>query len=129
MIFFCSLAPQQQFTAAPAATQSQQALQQDPNDPTKWHVVQVATAMPSASAAPVAQAGQATAQIVTANGTVMATIPANAGLTSTTDSSTIENQVGNGTNANANGQSQTKTRLRRVACTCPNCKDGDRGRK
>ena len=31
--------------------------------------------------------------------------------------------------ASNGGQSQTKTRLRRVACTCPNCKDGDRGRK
>ena len=27
-----------------AAMQTQQALQQDPNDPNKWHVVQVATA-------------------------------------------------------------------------------------
>ena len=27
----------------------------------------------------------------------------------------------------ANGQ-PVKTRLRRVACTCPNCKDGDRSR-
>ena len=30
--------------AAAAAVQTQQALQQDPNDPNKWHVVQVATA-------------------------------------------------------------------------------------
>ena len=29
----------------------------------------------------------------------------------------------------SNGQAQIKTRLRRVACTCPNCKDGDRGQK
>jgi uncharacterized Zn-finger protein len=29
----------------------------------------------------------------------------------------------------SNGQAQIKTRLRRVACTCPNCKNGDRGQK
>ena len=45
----------------PAAVQTQQALQQDPNDPNKWHVVQVATAGPAAQPAPVA-----TAQLVTA---------------------------------------------------------------
>ena len=43
-----------------AAVQTQQALQQDPNDPNKWHVVQVATAA-AAQPAPVA-----TAQLVTA---------------------------------------------------------------
>ena len=41
-----------QFAATAASTQSQQALQQDPNDPTKWHVVQMATALPAAAAAP-----------------------------------------------------------------------------
>ena len=45
---------------AAAAVQTQQALQQDPNDPNKWHVVQVATAA-AAQPAPVA-----TAQLVTA---------------------------------------------------------------
>ena len=38
-------------TAAMAQPTMQQALQQDPQDPTKWHVVQVATA-PAISAAP-----------------------------------------------------------------------------
>ena len=47
----------------PAAVQTQQALQQDPNDPNKWHVVQVATA---AAAQPAQAAPIATAQLVTA---------------------------------------------------------------
>ena len=44
------------------AVQTQQALQQDPNDPNKWHVVQVATA----AAQPAQAAPIATAQLVTA---------------------------------------------------------------
>lgn len=144
--------------AAPqfANTQSQQALQQDPNDPTKWHVVQVATAagIPSGltqvSAAPAASvvvsqssnqmAGvvatpqmantQTTAQIVTANGTVIgsATIPANATTIATVAEGSVKFEGATANNDSANGQ-QTKARLRRVACTCPNCKDGDRSRK
>jgi len=129
-----------QFAAATANTQSQQqALQQDPNDPTKWHVVQVATAA-TAPAQPAQISSTQTAQIVTANGTVIgsATIPPNA-LQTTEGTMTVEGSTNNlqattatvqapGVASNG-GQSQTKTRLRRVACTCPNCKDGDRGRK
>ena len=125
-----------------SSTQSQQALQQDPNDPTKWHVVQVAAAIPNAApAAPTAQptqiaSSQTTAQIVTANGTVIgsATLPTNAtnlpsadGATFSVDTNAVANTANN--TGGSNGQPQTKTRLRRVACTCPNCKDGDRGRK
>ena len=118
-----------------------QALQQDPNDPTKWHVVQMATALPAAQAAqPTQIATSQTAQIVTANGTVIgsATIPPNTlqtsegtmtveGSSGTLQATAIPVQAQGGTSNG--GQAQTKTRLRRVACTCPNCKDGDRGRK
>lgn len=84
-----------------AAQPMQQALQQDPSDPNKWHVVQVA--------ANPAQVSVASAQV----GTTAASGPTE-------------------TSANApgpsNGPPPPKTRLRRVACTCPNCKDGDRSR-
>ena len=118
-----------QFTTAQPV--NQQALQPDPNDSTKWQVVQVAN-----SAIPMQQAPQ-TAQIVTANGTVLgsATIPAGTTTLPTTaevNVSHVDTNAG-ATNSNniqttSNGGQPTKTRLRRVACTCPNCKDGDRSR-
>ena len=114
--------------AAPQfATQTQTALQQDPNDPNKWHVVQVATA-----AATAVQPQTQTAQIVTANGAVLgsATIPATATAIPATE---VSMNVDGASTSNANslshgGGQPTKTRLRRVACTCPNCRDGDRSR-
>ena len=121
-----------------------QALQQDPNDPSKWHVVQMATALPAAQAAqPTQITTSQTAQIVTANGTVIgsATIPPNTlqtsegtmtveGSSGTLQATAMSVQTPGGPGGASNGgQPQTKTRLRRVACTCPNCKDGDRGRK
>ncbi len=125
-----SAAASQVVQPAPA---TQQALQQDPNDPNKWHVVQVATA---AAAAPGVQpaiqpaaAQPQTAQIVTANGAILgsATLPA-------APVEAMNNALGvvgtsTGTAAASGGaQNPQKTRLRRVACTCPNCKDGDRTR-
>lgn len=91
--------------AQPAMTQ--QALQQDPNDPNKWHVVQVPVAQPAQIATAANFAGQAQ---------VMQAAPVQA--------------VVQGNDYSSAGQSQPaqKTRLRRVACTCPNCKDGDRTR-
>lgn len=108
-----------QFTSQ---TTTQQALQQDPNDPSKWHVVQVATALPSVAQTQLV--GSQTAQIMTANGNVIgqATIPNNSGISNAT-----EVTVDNSAHA-SNQQGPSKTRLRRVACTCPNCKDGDRSR-
>ena len=109
-----------QFAAA-AAPQTQTALQQDPNDPNKWHVVQVATA----------QAAQPAAQIVTANGAILgsATIPATAtAIPASEVSVNIEAASTSNASSMSNGQQPTKTRLRRVACTCPNCRDGDRSR-
>ena len=118
-----------QFTTAQPTAATQQALQPDPNDPSKWQVVQVATAN---SAIPMQQAPQ-TAQIVTANGTVLgsATIPAGVSTTLPTAEVNVSmdgNAGGNTIQTTSNGGQQTKTRLRRVACTCPNCKDGDRSR-
>ena len=122
---------------------NQQALQQDPNDPSKWHVVQMATAAPAAvtaatvnnlTAAQPAQIASApqTAQIVTANGTIIgsATIPQGATTLNPSEATVTVEAAATAVQAAvaANGQPQ-KTRLRRVACTCPNCKDGDRSRK
>ena len=61
-----------------------QALQQDPNDPNKWHVVQIS-------------------------------VPA-----------MVQPQVQTSTAGDTNS---SKTRMRRVACTCPNCKNDERGTK
>jgi len=79
-------APSMGFSGIPAGTT--QALQQDANDPNKWHVVQIATPQMSQNMQ---------AQIVPAT-----SVPA------------------------SNDNSTPRTRLRRVACTCPNCKDGER---
>ncbi len=97
-------------SAQPLATQ--QALQQDPSDPNKWHVVQVATAQPlTVATAP-------TGMVASATGATVATEAAGS-------SSAV---VGSSSGGTTSGQQPTKTRLRRVACTCPNCKDGDRSR-
>merc|ERR1711899_390740 len=106
----------------------------------------MATALPAAATAtasqPTAQIATPaqTAQIVTANGTVIgsATIPPNA-LQTTEGTMTVEGTShtlqatavqATASAVPSNGQAQTtKTRLRRVAFTFPNCKDGDRGRK
>jgi len=79
-------APSMGFSGIPAGTT--QALQQDANDPNKWHVVQIATPQMSQNMQ---------AQIVPAT-----SVPT------------------------SNDNSTPRTRLRRVACTCPNCKDGER---
>ena len=71
-----------------------------------------------------------TAQIVTANGAVLgsATIPATAtAIPASEVNVNLNASTSNGDSLN-NGQPATKTRLRRVACTCPNCRDGDRSR-
>eukprot|EP00092_Neocalanus_flemingeri_P027078 GFUD01029364.1.p1 GENE.GFUD01029364.1~~GFUD01029364.1.p1 ORF type:complete len:830 (+),score=148.53 GFUD01029364.1:46-2535(+) len=80
--------PSMGFSGIPAGTT--QALQQDANDPNKWHVVQIATPQ---------MAQNMQTQIVQAPAT---------SITGSQDNST------------------PRTRLRRVACTCPNCKDGER---
>jgi len=80
--------PSMGFSGIPAGTT--QALQQDANDPNKWHVVQIATPQMSQNMQ---------AQIVPAPATSMSL---------------------------SHDNSTPRTRLRRVACTCPNCKDGER---
>ena len=135
---------QGQQVSIPSATQPafQQAYQQDPNDPSKWHVVQVATA-PSiqpiqvATAAGAIQGGISTAASIINNQlanvgqggvafTGGAIVRRDQGNSSTVPSSSGA-QSGAKVITDANGQ-PVKTRLRRVACTCPNCKDGDRSR-
>ena len=69
-----------------AAVQTQQALQQDPNDPNKWHVVQVATAaQPAAAAAPIATAQLVTAAPAASVASVVAADDSIAAASSTTD--------------------------------------------
>lgn len=80
--------PTMGFSGIPAGTT--QALQQDANDPNKWHVVQIATPQISSNMQ---------TQIVPAPTTAVSV---------------------------SHDNSTPRTRLRRVACTCPNCKDGER---
>lgn len=80
--------PSMGFSGIPAGTT--QALQQDANDPNKWHVVQIATPQMSQNMQ---------GQIVQAPATSISV---------------------------SHDNSTPRTRLRRVACTCPNCKDGER---
>ena len=110
----------------------QQAYQQDPNDPSKWHVVQVAA--PTIQPIQVAAAGVPTAaniigNQITAVGQNGITVTGNAVVqkqeTAVASTSGINSSAK--VAVDANGQ-PVKTRLRRVACTCPNCKDGDRSR-
>ena len=134
--------PGQQISLPSAAQPAlQQAFQQDPNDPSKWHVVQVATA-PAIQPIQVATAtaipgGISTATPIINNqiGNVGQGGVAFAGTalvrredgTSNAVASSSGIQSGSKVTTDANGQ-PVKTRLRRVACTCPNCKDGDRSR-
>jgi len=83
-----SATPSMGFSGIPAGTT--QALQQDANDPNKWHVVQIATPQ---------MAQNMQAQIVQTPATSLSL---------------------------SHDNSTPRTRLRRVACTCPNCKDGER---
>ena len=74
-----------------------QALQQDASDPNKWHVVQIAN-------------NQVIGQNISTPGTPMPQIQTIQGV-----------QLAGPPEPNT-----PKTRLRRVACTCPNCKDGEK---
>lgn len=73
-----------------------QHIQQDPNDPNKWQVIPNVSAQQSAPLTP--------SVVVTA-----------------TPQSDV-NSVGGGDA----GQEGQKQRVRRVACTCPNCQEGER---
>ena len=134
-------APSQQISI-PAAAQPalQQAFQQDPNDPTKWHVVQVATAP---TIQPIQVATAAVPGAISAATNVINNQISSVGQTGVAFAGNpIVRRENNHSSAvatssglqsagkvltDANGQ-PVKTRLRRVACTCPNCKDGDRSR-
>ena len=96
---------------SPAASSLGQQLQQDPNDPTKWQVVTTgtpqATQLVTVASAPANSSGQMTAS-AQAEATTMEVV-----MTTETPASTN------------NSSTPAKPRLRRVACTCPNCKDGE----
>jgi ribosomal protein L37AE/L43A len=93
-----------------------QALQQDPTDPSKWHVVQIAALASSSlpAAAPIAAATTVTSSVLSSSSLIQHS-----------NSST----TGGGGSRHGGLVASTKssgTRLRRIACTCPNCKDGDK---
>ncbi|KAF8786773.1 transcription factor Sp4-like isoform X1 [Argiope bruennichi] len=79
-----------------------QQLQQDPNDPSKWQVVATATNAPVNSTQQPTSASQ------------------NQAATSTTATSTES--------PSSNTDIGSGRRMRRVACTCPNCRDSDGSR-
>lgn len=85
-----------------------QQLQQDPNDPSKWQIVATPTNALQVQGA--IQANFATTATSAATGTDGSTIPVSGG-------------GGGGVAVGPDGQPQRK--LRRVACTCPNCRDGE----
>lgn len=90
----------QVITQAPQLTTLGQQLQQDPTDPNKWQIVQnVAAAQP-------------------------ATQSANVNTNVVTVSSSPENDTS--TNNIEKFDQMQKQRVRRVACTCPNCQEGER---
>lgn len=97
------------FSPCLAASSLGQQLQQDPNDPTKWQVVTTgapqATQLVTVTQAPAATSGQLSSPSTTETMEVVMAADAPASGTSNT--------------------TQAKPRLRRVACTCPNCKDGE----
>lgn len=78
-----------------------QHIQQDPNDPSKWQVIPNVTA----TAQPAATAPLTPSVVVT-------TSPPDPNNTTPTN--------------DPNGDGLQKQRVRRVACTCPNCREGER---
>ncbi|XP_044751981.1 transcription factor Sp4-like isoform X1 [Coccinella septempunctata] len=91
----------QVITQAPQISVGQH-IQQDPNDPSKWQVI---------SNVP-ANTQQATQPTNIGSGVVVTTAP---------------QETENSPNQNSeNGDNMQKQRVRRVACTCPNCQEGER---
>lgn len=88
-----------------AASSLGQQLQQDPNDPTKWQVV--TTGAPQGP------------QLVTVSTSTTS------GQVSSPTQPEATMEVVMATETTATTASPAKPRLRRVACTCPNCKDGE----
>lgn len=88
----------QQAAATPQIAVGQH-IQQDPNDPNKWQVIPQVNTTP-ANSAPITPS------------VVVTTTPQDA------DSNSPQNDV--------NQDNMQKQRVRRVACTCPNCQEGER---
>lgn len=104
--------------------QSAQQLQGDLNDPTKWQVVAATPAQINAAIA-------AGATVTTSSNVSHPSTPqpqSNQSSQSTsTDSQSLSTEVTiTPTNSNNNGSNNNVTRrVRRVACTCPYCRDGE----
>ncbi|XP_045469733.1 transcription factor Sp4-like isoform X2 [Harmonia axyridis] len=92
----------QVITQAPQIAVGQH-IQQDPNDPSKWQVI---------SNVPAANTQQTTQPTNLSSGVVVTTSPQE---TENSSSNNVEN-----------GDNMQKQRVRRVACTCPNCQEGER---
>ncbi|CAG0919924.1 unnamed protein product [Notodromas monacha] len=99
----------------------QQIIQQDPNDPSKWVITNVAmstgVAMQDTSDLYRNFNPTPTPQTVLPAATV--SVPASA------PAATITTTKTNNSSNNSSNSSGGKARLRRMACTCPNCKDGE----
>ncbi|XP_074594089.1 uncharacterized protein LOC141849603 [Brevipalpus obovatus] len=93
-----SITPGGNLVAVPGSGAQQ--LQQDPNDPTKWQIV---------SASPALQASGSNTASFTSSGDTNSGTP--------TNETTATSNSGSGTG--------TGRKMRRVACTCPNCRDGE----
>ncbi|CAB4061311.1 SP4 [Lepeophtheirus salmonis] len=139
--------PQHVIAAPQIAPTTQQALQQDPNDPSKWHVIQIPMVQPQAvqianaipSSATIEELGLSNAIVTSMAGQntqvqthgshqqqSIQTITASASVQQQSQTLITNNRRRSG-NGGSDGEAP-RTRLKRVACTCPNCKDGDRGR-
>ncbi|OTF83084.1 hypothetical protein BLA29_004977, partial [Euroglyphus maynei] len=89
-----------------------QQLQQDPNDPNKWQIVATPTNALQVQGA--IQANFATTAATAVTGTDGTTHTINAG-----------GGGGSAGNTSIGPDGQPTRKLRRVACTCPNCRDGE----
>lgn len=106
---------QQAQAAAPTQISVGQHIQQDPTDPNKWQVIPTVTATPQGNVAqPTASSG---GTVNTGQMTPTVTL-----VTSPDNSNTTTIQM----SSDANQNDLQKQRVRRVACTCPNCQEGER---
>ena len=110
-----------------AASSLGQQLQQDPNDPTKWQVV--TTGNPQTTQLVTVASAQSGAQLSSPSGQQSTDGPAMEVVMTTTNAAAVAADAptpgANSGSSNNSASSPAKPRLRRVACTCPNCKDGE----
>ncbi|XP_072393637.1 uncharacterized protein [Diabrotica undecimpunctata] len=99
-----------QQAAAPTQISVGQHIQQDPTDPNKWQVIPTVTTTTQPTVAQPAATPVYTGQI-------------NPTLTLVTSDNNASIQMQNDT---SHQDAMQKQRVRRVACTCPNCQEGER---